>query len=101
MALAPQREIRSSTIKRALKNFFVPVVERYYGVIAIRALWETESDGDSAIATHLIAVKRMQLHHVVKDLPDVHGFVSCITAMAPLRKAVRFEYIFFFTFSTV
>ena len=62
MAFAPKREIKSQTIRNALKRIFVPVVIEHYPVIAVRALWETETTEDMHVAETLIASKRMQLH---------------------------------------
>ena len=58
MAFAPKREIKSQTIRNALKRF-VPVVIEHYPVIAVRALWETETIEDMHVAETLIASKRM------------------------------------------
>ena len=55
MAFAPKREIKSQTIRNALKDIFVPVVIEYYPVIAVRALWETETIEDMHVAERLVA----------------------------------------------
>ena len=106
MAFAPKREIKSQTIRNAVKRIFVPVVIEHYPVtpvviehypgipvviehypgIAVRALWETETIEDMHVAETLIASKRMQLHKALLELPQV--LVSCITAMTLSQKQV-------------
>ena len=88
MDFAPKRKIKSQTIKNALKRIFVPVVIEHYPVIAVRAIWETETIKDMYVAEKRIASKRMQLHKALLELPQVHGLVSCITAMTLSKKQV-------------
>ena len=88
MDFAPKREIKSQTIKNALKRIFVPVAIKHYPVIAVRALWETETIKAMYVAEKLIASKRMQLHKALLELLQVHGLVSCITVMTLSKKQV-------------
>ena len=90
MAFAPKREIKSQTIKNALKRILVPAIIQHYPVVAVRALWETTTNEDMCVAEQLIASKRMQLHKVLLKHPNVHGFLSCITAMTLTQKQVIF-----------
>ena len=78
MALAPRREIKSRTIKNALKNIFVPAVIKDYNILSLRSLWETD-EGDIVMAQQLIAAKRMQVDAILFSVPEVHGFVSAMT----------------------
>ena len=52
------------------------------------ASWETETIEDMHVAETQIASKRMQRHKALLELPQIHGLVSCITAMTLLQKQV-------------
>ena len=95
MALAPRREIKSRTIKNALKNIFVPAVIKDYNILSLRSLWETNED-DIVMAQQLIAAKRLQVDAILFSVPEVHGFVSCLTAMTYSKEQVSLS-----AFSTI
>lgn len=98
MALAPRREIKSRTIKNALKNIFVPAVIKDYNILSLRSLWETDED-DIVMAQQLISAKRMQVDAILFSIPEVHGFVSCLTAMTYSKEQVSLSAIFNTTIS--
>ena len=56
---APRRELKSQTLKDALRANVVEVVANYCQVVAIRALWETDpgKQDQQQIAENLIAGK--------------------------------------------
>ena len=75
--------LKSLPIKRAINAWIVPAVIKKYHVLALRALWNSESDAETYIWG-----KRREMELLMENMEPVACFFSCITMM-PYRAKKR------------
>jgi len=72
----PAKSLQSAKVANSLRRNVLPIISKKNKALSCRALWHTTENIDP---TQRIAENRHALDSILKDLPGIDFFFSCIT----------------------